>query len=150
MFHVELAPRGGILGPLKSDLGVFWAKIPLYPYNIKFSNSIFSKSANLPILSFWILNLHIIIGQFQKRSTVKHFLSLTPCSCHLCLVSSVRPPAPSKVGLSEKLSFILGAFRCFLDNISFPVQTTNFCLQHVIHIPSAYVATINLRYPITF
>ena len=84
MFHVELAPLGGILGPLKSDLGVFWAKIPLYPYNIKFSNSIFSKSANLPILSFWILNLHIIIGQFQKRSTMKHFLSLSPSSCHMC------------------------------------------------------------------
>ena len=29
MFHVELAPLGGILDPLKSDLGVFWAKIPL-------------------------------------------------------------------------------------------------------------------------
>ena len=24
MFHVELAPLGSILGPLKSDLGVFW------------------------------------------------------------------------------------------------------------------------------
>ena len=24
MFHVELAPVGGIFGPLKSDLGVFW------------------------------------------------------------------------------------------------------------------------------
>ena len=24
MFHVELAPLGGIFGPLKSDLGVFW------------------------------------------------------------------------------------------------------------------------------
>jgi hypothetical protein len=24
MFHVELAPLGGILGHLKSDLGVFW------------------------------------------------------------------------------------------------------------------------------
>ena len=73
MFHVELAPLGGVLGPLKSDLGVFWAKIPLYPYNVKFSNSIFSKSPNLPILGFWILNLHIIICQFQKRSTKKHF-----------------------------------------------------------------------------
>ena len=83
MFHVQLAPLGGILGPLKSDLGVFWAKIPLYPYNVKFSNSIFSKSANLPILSFWILNLHIIICQFKKRSTKKHFFSLSPCSCHM-------------------------------------------------------------------
>ena len=80
------APLGGILGPLKSDLGVFWAKIPLYPYNVKFSNSIFSKSPNLPILSFWILNLHIIICQFQKRSTKKHFFSLSPCSCHMWTV----------------------------------------------------------------
>ena len=24
MFHIEVAPLGGILGPLKSDLGVFW------------------------------------------------------------------------------------------------------------------------------
>ena len=24
MFHVELAPLGGIFGPLKSDLGIFW------------------------------------------------------------------------------------------------------------------------------
>ena len=48
--------------------------------------SIFSKTPNLPILSFWILNLHIIICQFQKRSTVKHFFSLSPCSCHLCRV----------------------------------------------------------------
>ena len=30
MFHVELAPLGGILGPRKSDLGVFWANA-LYP-----------------------------------------------------------------------------------------------------------------------
>ena len=83
MFHVELAPLGGILGPLKSDLGVFWAKIPLYPYNVKFSNSIFSKSPILPILSFWILNLHIIICQFQKRSTKKRFfVSLhVPATC---------------------------------------------------------------------
>ena len=38
MFHVELAPLGGILDPLKSDLGVFWAKIPLssdWFYNVK-------------------------------------------------------------------------------------------------------------------
>ena len=86
MFHVELAPLGGILGPLKSDLGVFWAKIPLYPYNVKFSKSIFSKSANLPILSFWILNLHIIICQFQKRSTVKPFFFLSlhaPATCEV-------------------------------------------------------------------
>ena len=104
MFHVELAPLGGILGPLKSDLGVFWAKIPLYPYNVKFSNSIFSKSANLPILSFWILNLHIIICQFQKRSTVKHFFSLTPCSCHLCNIHGLFEKFKLKTLTSVNLS----------------------------------------------
>ena len=35
--------------------------------------SIFSKTPQCPILSFWILNIHIIICQFQKRSTKKHF-----------------------------------------------------------------------------
>ena len=34
---------------------------------------IFSKPPKGPILSFWILNLHIVICQFQKKSTVKHF-----------------------------------------------------------------------------
>ena len=38
------------------------------------------------ILSSWILNLalHIIICQFQKKSTVTYLMSLTPCSCHQC------------------------------------------------------------------
>ena len=44
MFHVVLATLGGILGPLKSDLGVFWAKIPLYPYNIKTQKTHFLKT----------------------------------------------------------------------------------------------------------
>ena len=35
---------GGILGPLKSDLGVFWAKIPLYPYNVKTQKTHFLKT----------------------------------------------------------------------------------------------------------
>ena len=35
---------GGILGPLKSDLGVFSAKIPLYPYNVKTQKTHFLKT----------------------------------------------------------------------------------------------------------
>ena len=38
MLNVDLSPLGGILDPLKSDLGVFWAKIPLssdWFYNVK-------------------------------------------------------------------------------------------------------------------
>ena len=57
MFHVELAPLGGIKGPLKSDLGVFWAKIPLYPYNVKTQKRIFSKPLNGRILISWNLIL---------------------------------------------------------------------------------------------
>ena len=45
------------------------------------------------------------------------------------LVSLVWPPAPSKVSLSEKLSMILGVFRCFFfDKISFPNQTVHFAI----------------------
>ena len=111
MFHVELAPLGGILGPLKSDLGVFWAKIPLYPYNVKFSNSIFSKSANLPILSFWILNVLIIIGQFQKRSTVKHFFSRSPCSCHMWIKWwKNQPSSTSASTCAQTLHYVYSRF----------------------------------------
>ena len=47
MFHVELAPLGGILDPLKSDLGVFWAKIPLssdWFYNVKTQKTLFLQN----------------------------------------------------------------------------------------------------------
>ena len=44
MFHVELAPLGGILGPLKSDLGVYRAKIPLNPDNVKTQKMHFLKT----------------------------------------------------------------------------------------------------------
>ena len=48
------------------------------------------------------------------------------------LVSSVWPPAPSKLSISKKLSMIFGVF-LLLDKIDFPGQTVTFCLQHVIH-----------------
>ena len=62
---------------------IFWSLESGFLMRKREENDFFSKSAELPILSFWILNVHIIICQFQKRSTVKHFLSLSPCSCHL-------------------------------------------------------------------
>jgi len=56
-------------------------------------------------------------------------------------------PAPSKVSLSEKLSMILGLFRCFfLDRTSFPSQTVHFVLYHVLHILKAIVPADNLSY----
>ena len=59
-----------------------------WPLEIRFlmrkneKKSIFSKPPQCPILSFWILNLHIIICQFKKKSTKIHFFCLSPCSCH--------------------------------------------------------------------
>ena len=110
--RIQKLKIGGILGPLKSDLGVFWAKIPLYPYNVKFSNSIFSKSPNLPILSFWILNLHIIICQFQKRSTVKHFFSLTPYSCHMWVQKKCFQHISLEFKLRNRTSYLMSGKLC--------------------------------------
>ena len=52
MFHVELTPLGGILGPLKSDLGVFWAKIPLYPYNVNIARIANAVQVTICLLVF--------------------------------------------------------------------------------------------------
>ena len=41
MFYVQLAPLGGILGPLKSDLGLFWPFRAFYSRYIIFTKSRF-------------------------------------------------------------------------------------------------------------
>ena len=141
-------PLGGILGPLKSDVGVFWAKIPLYPYNVKFSNSIFSKSPNFRILSFWILNLHIIICQFQKRSTVKHFLSLTPCSCYLWHeihrrawgYASIKSETGQSNSPWHSAEFSCHMYACTPKLILYSYRTKNLCriycafMHHSLHV----------------
>ena len=69
MYHVELAPLVGILGPRKSDLGVFWAKIPLYPYNVKTQKNAFSQNPFMGgFYSFGIL-LYIYLSA-QKSKTL--------------------------------------------------------------------------------
>ena len=83
-FYIQLAPLGGISGPLKSELGVFWPFRAIFFLSIKYSYSIFSKPSHFPILIFWILNLHIIMCQFKKKSIVTYLMSLTACSCHSC------------------------------------------------------------------
>ena len=83
LFKTNIPPISGKYG-LRNH---FWSLESGFLMRKREENDFFSKSAQIPILSFWILNGYIIICQFQKRSTVKHFLSLTPCSCHLCLVS---------------------------------------------------------------
>ena len=46
MFYVQLTPLGGILGPLKSDLGVIWPfqAIILYIYKISIMRYLFRPS----------------------------------------------------------------------------------------------------------
>ena len=81
--------------PISGKYGLrnhFWPLESSFLMRKNEKKSIFSKSAHFPILSFWILNLHIIICQFQKRSTVKHFFSLSPCSCHMCDVTLLWHP----------------------------------------------------------
>ena len=41
MFYVQLAPLGGILGPLKSDLELFWPFRAIYSKYIIFTKSSF-------------------------------------------------------------------------------------------------------------
>ena len=86
MFYVQPAPTGGVLGSKvsfgkkkKSHLGSKWPIIAIY---IICSKLIFSKSSNGLILSFWNLDLHIIIYTKQKTS-VKHFLGLTSRSWYM-------------------------------------------------------------------
>ena len=78
LFNTNIPPISGKYG-LRNH---FWSLESGFLMRKREENDFFSKSAYFPILSFWILNVHIIICQFQKRSTVIHFFSLSPCSCH--------------------------------------------------------------------
>ena len=64
--------------------------------------------------------------------------------------TSARPPAPSKVSISEKLSVIFGIFRCFLglilDKLDFPGQTVNFWSLACHTYSESYCSDGNLNY----
>ena len=66
MFHVELAPLGGIFGPLKSDLGVFWPFRGTDFIMGKNKNANFSKRAHGPIFKFCVVICEAIL---QKNGT---------------------------------------------------------------------------------
>ena len=84
MFHVELAPLGGILGPLKSDLGVFWAKIPLYPYNVKTQKAHFLQTLSWADFDLLESNSRYIFLHKNQKFTIVHFFSLDACSRPMC------------------------------------------------------------------
>ena len=67
MFHVELAPLGGIFGPLKSDLGVFWPFRGTDFIMGKNKNANFSKRAHGPIFKFCVVICEAIL---QKMAPI--------------------------------------------------------------------------------
>ena len=84
MFHVELAPLGGIFGPLKSDVGVFLAKIPLYPYNVKTQKTHFLKIPEWADFDLLESNCRHIFLPKYKKITIENFFSLDACSGPMC------------------------------------------------------------------
>ena len=76
MFHVELAPLGGIFSPLKSDLGVFWPFRGTDFIMAKKQNANFSKPFNGRILISWNLILYIFLCTKIKKITMGNFFSL--------------------------------------------------------------------------
>ena len=65
MFYEELAPLGGILGPLKVSFSTIFAILDVFVFMRQF--------------------FHIVIYT-DKKTSVEHFLSLNPCSSHIWTV----------------------------------------------------------------
>ena len=66
MFHVELAPLGGIFGPLKSDLGVFWPFRGTDFIMGKNKNANFSERARCLIFKFFVVIREAILQKIRS------------------------------------------------------------------------------------
>ena len=75
MFHVELAPLGGIFGPLKSDLGVFWPFRGTDFIMGKNKNANFSKSPHGPIFKFCVVIREAILQKMAPILAPVNFFS---------------------------------------------------------------------------
>ena len=75
MFHVELAPLGGIFGPLKSDLGVFWPFRGTDFIMGKNKNANFSKSPHGPIFNFFVVIREVILQKMAPILALVNFFS---------------------------------------------------------------------------
>ena len=79
MFHIELAPLGGIFGPLKSDLGVFWPFRGPYFKMGKNKNANFSKSPHGPIFKFFVVIREVILQKMAPiLAPVNFFFGFDP------------------------------------------------------------------------
>ena len=99
MFHVELAPLGGIFGPLKSDLGVFWPFRGTDFIMGKNKNANFSKRAHGPIFKFCVVIREAILQKMAPiLDPVNFFLVLTllgNCGGEAILSKSILTPFSS-------------------------------------------------------
>ena len=75
MFHVELAPLGGIFGPLKSDLGVFWPFRGTDFIMGKNQNANSSKRARCLILKFLVVICEVILQKMAPILAPVNFFS---------------------------------------------------------------------------
>ena len=75
MFHVELAPLGGIFGPRKSDLGVFWLFRGTDFIMGKNKNANFSKSPYSPIFNFFVVIREVILQKMALILAPVNFFS---------------------------------------------------------------------------
>ena len=76
MFHVELAPLGGIFGPLKSDLGVFWPFRGTDFIMGKNKNANFSKSPHGPIFKLCVVIREVILQKMASILDPVNFFSV--------------------------------------------------------------------------
>ena len=114
MFHVELAPLGGIFGPLKSDLGVFWPFRGTDFIMGKNKNANFSKSPHGPIFKFCVVIREAILQKMAPiLDPVNFFSVLTRLDdCETYNISGMRSARKYSRAPKNLLSF------CFLRKSS--------------------------------
>ena len=86
MFYVQLAHLGGILGPLKSDLGLFWPFRAIYSRYIIFTKSSFKV---------WSMDGSWIFFAFSQSLDINEPPRL------------IWPPWPAHLGAEKIISFKL-------------------------------------------
>ena len=109
MFHVELAPLGGIFVPLKSDSGVFWPFRGTDFIMGKNKNANFSKRARCPIFNFFVVIREVILQKMAPiLAPVNFFLVLTLLgNCDLLSTNisigtnEELPPATVKISFNQ-------------------------------------------------
>ena len=109
MFHVELAPLGGIFGPLKSDLGVFWPFRGTDFIMGKNKNANFSKRAHGPIFKFCVVICEAILQKMAPILDPVNFFSvltlLGNCGWPSTLMLPMVKNVPTRFKVLEEYEF---------------------------------------------